>query len=297
MITAKALPPTKVGVAPGTTTFTLGDAPGTCPTPAASRVQAWRLFNSGIIRDAIDRGRVAVRALSPYATLEKLQGVLGKARRPGVWSVPARTNLGYILDTGPTEGKPYAEALMALKSTNSPYCGTYDKQYHTRATPGLYYDTRLGGALGRIPNDLQQSRVWGFTPVMSSWLPFQQGAWAPGPWVPPNGTWTPEGLRPVGPPLHGLAGPVGEDVTTATSPVPYNTGEAAVAELKRHQDRVFALSVVSTMAIASTAAINIIKHLQEQRKTRRKSEQMSPASPTAPIAGARRRRRQPRGRR
>lgn len=171
----------------------------------------------------------------------------------GMYRVPGRRPpLGLVLNNEPImAGKDYPYA-----------CGDYDKQYHQYGEPGLFYDTSLGGT----PTDLQLSRVFG-------WMPFVQGY---------------ASSRPQ------LAGPVGEIVPAEGAPTapaaPFDAGQAAVAELKRHQDRQFALSVVSTLAIASTAMIGIFKHLQEQRMAKRNrtsSTAAKPLSPVNPVAGHR----------
>lgn len=373
MLTADRVLPTRVGVAPGTTTFTLGDpelcdrgaratvqkmrflptllraaanriqeaacacAPALIPPPSSSPASQPRTLSpnqlpqtmpapiqidptmTNILRATIKTNapivtdpsmpRMAI-AYSPYETIESLKGVrgfwsrmLGSYRVPGraMTTYPTAPGLGYILNTGPTaNGQSYAEIVQTSKNYGpGSYCGTYDKLYHTRGTRGFYYDSQVGGGLGRIPSDLQLSRIRGYTPVVSSWIPFVGQTWAPPPWVPPNGTWTPDGIRPVGPMISKLqmplAGPIGEEVPT--TPVTYDAGQAAVAELKRHQDRVFALSVVSTLAIASTAVINVFKHLEDTHKRRKKEERIETLSPTAPIAGWFGGRRRRRGRR
>jgi hypothetical protein len=339
MLTAMRVLPSKVGVAPGTTTFQLG-APALCDEGARATVQKMRYFPTlarkiaEAIQDAAATAAPAVVtpatssnptkvafplptlttntktvpvttgptlttntstapataprpvALNPYAVMEELKGVRGFFSRLFRRNRPV-AGLGYILNVGPTaNGQPTSEIVATMKNYGpGSYCGTYDKSYFTRGTKGYYYDTQMGG-LGAIPSDLQLSRIRGYTPVMSSWVPFQNQTWAPAPWVPPNGTWSPDGIRPIGPPIsplqvRGLRG-LGDDAAL-------DPAQQAVLELKRHQDRTFALTVVSTMAIASTAVINIFKHLEDSGKRRKRD--LEPVAPVASLSGARRRRR------
>lgn len=339
MYTADRVLATKVGVAPGTTTFQLGNP--LCDRGAMAAVQRQRYLPT-LLRKLAQKAQDAASAVAPtlvpqsatpkapaittvstlqpstlpsptispsttvkrkvydpYTVLEDLKGPRGWLARWRARRQLRGRGLGMVpLNTGPTApGVPYAEVVATMKNYGpGSYCGTYDKGYHQNATARLYYDSRdsLTGGLGAIPSDLQLSRIRGYTPVMSSWVPFVGQTWAPAPWVPPNGAASPSGIVSVGPPISRLqlAGPVGEEAT----PAPYDAGAAAVAELKRHQDRVFALSVVSTMAIASTAVINVLKHLEDAHKRKKREERIEPASPTAPIAGFGRARRR-RGRR
>lgn len=237
---------------------------------------------------------------SPYANFARLNGIAGwfarrRARKNGLAGP-----LGYRINTngydGPTPANattPYGEIAIVTKQAvwQNAYCGQYDKQYHERGNPGMYYDTQLG----RIPSDLELSRSWGFVPMTSGVASFRQQAWAPLPWVARIGTWTPEGIRPWAPPFKDgrvLRG-VGQEIVEDVAPAPMDPAQAAVFELKRHQDRVFALSVVSAIAIASTAMINVFKYMEEKRAAKRKSApaDSKPASITTPVAGARRYRR------
>jgi hypothetical protein len=275
MMTALQVSRATVGVAPGTTTIQLGDC-----NPAQARKQRKLFFKAAQVLLATKQ-RIG-RWFNPYATVEDLKGGLGIVLAPH----------------GDVSPSPYAEVVMATKNYGpGAYCGTGDKQYYTHGSPAMYHDT-----LGAVPSDLQLSRVFGFMPFMNGGLiPFKETAWSPPPWYPPHGRRDANAIMPVAPPL---AGPVGEIVPADGVPsasVPFDAGQAAVAELKRHQDRQFALSVVSTLAIASTAMIGIFKHLQEQRMAKRKSSstETKALAPVNPISGARgrARRRRSRGRR
>jgi len=262
--------------------------------------------------------RRVVAAFSPYGTFESMKGPssIGTKLRQ---LLRRHTNLGIVLAPyGDISPLMYSEISATMQNIHH-QCGPFDPQYMQNGEAGYYYDTPLGSAqstwqqwkakwfgapnLGNVspPSDLQLSRIYGYTPQMSSYVPFKNVTWTIAPWTPPNGG--SGSMYPVlGPPLRGTRRRVsrwrslfGDDappadtatetfVETAVSPA-----QAALNELRRHQDRVFMLSVVSTAAIAGGFLLNVLKDRRDAHRTNRKPSSDTPV--VAPmISGARRRR-------
>ncbi len=155
--------------------------------------------------------------------------------------------------------------------------GPADPQFNTRATPGMYYDTPLGAPARRpgwikrlkinhqrrlmglkdIPTDAELAHTYGYTPVQSGWIPSTNGEYVTGPWVPPNG----QNYSGYPPPIA-FAG-LGQD-TTSQPP----TIEDVLATMNAHNDRVFALTLVSTAAVAVSAMITIFRTLRLIREAK-----------------------------
>ncbi len=139
-----------------------------------------------------------------------------------------------------------------------------DPQFNTRDQAGLYYDTPLGSpmtaigrkiqrwrinkqrrlqGLGDIPTDAELATVRGYTPVTSGWISsVSPKAFVTGPWVPPNGQNYGGYAPPVA--LNGLRDGATDDVITS---------------MNAHNDRVFALTLVSTAAVAISAMLTIFR--------------------------------------
>jgi hypothetical protein len=133
-----------------------------------------------------------------------------------------------------------------------PYAQPFDPQWNTRGEAGLYYDTQLGGlrGLGAVPGDMALAKRYGFLPVNSGWTVTQQG-YQPGGWLPPDGGYAgqPQALRmPLVP--RGLG-----EVQPATA-------EDVLAVMAAHNDRVFALTLVSTAAVAVSALLGLFRTLK-----------------------------------
>lgn len=148
--------------------------------------------------------------------------------------------------------------------------GPHDPQFNTRATPGMYYDTPLGKpkrmgwikrlklnhqrrlmGLGDIPTDAELAHNYGYTPVQSGWIATVDHRYVTGPWVPPNGQDYSGNPPPIA--LSGL----GQDVTSAP-----NSVDDVIATMNAHNDRIFALTLVSTTAVAVSAMITIFRSLR-----------------------------------
>lgn len=262
MMTAQPLLPNKVGVASGTTAFTLGAPWGYLRDDSPSRVafQLRRLYPPGKCPSDPDNRASRWRGWSPYRALK---GVL-------------RGALGIVVT-------PF-EYTAALKDRN--YFYSAPGRGPDYAGPG---GTLMGGrGLGAIPTDFQLATVYGDTPVMHSWIPFKQGVFTTPPFIQPDGDWGPNPIINRGiwaPPLQPLAGPLGDVVEQPGDATPViDPGTAAVIELKRHQERMYMLGIVSAVAVAATAAVNVFRYRDESQSRRRNSKVSAEPSPV--ISGA-----------
>lgn len=156
-----------------------------------------------------------------------------------------------------------------------------DPQWNTKGEQGFYYDTSLGhvtqkpglftriknkiaarraaraSGFAGIPTDAELASVYGFTPVMSGWIATDQG-YVTGPLM-PNG-WRAAGA--FGPPtsLNGLRDAAIEQVAPTRA-------EDVLAAMNAHNERIFTLTMVSTIVggVAATLAIvRTIKSLREE---------------------------------
>ena len=166
--------------------------------------------------------------------------------------------------------------------------GTYDPRldprFNERGEAGYYYDTQLGAwksnwwarvkaklGLGAIPTDFELATRYGYLPVESGWTRTKQGYYT-GRWLPPQGNpaWAgyptpmwPLESKPLGDvPEYGV-------LTTGNINKPRRTsllGEASVvdvmAEMTAHNDRLFALTLVSTTAVAVSALLGVFRTLK-----------------------------------
>lgn len=153
-----------------------------------------------------------------------------------------------------------------------------DPQFNTRGEQGMYYDTPLGGfgqsklgrkiarwkinhtrrlmGLGDIPTDAELARVRGYTPVQSGWINTADHRFVTGPWIPPNGQDYSGTPAPIA--LHGLRG-LRDDAAAA---LPLAPTDQLIATMNAHNDRIFALTLVSTAAVAVSAMITIFRTLK-----------------------------------
>lgn len=183
-------------------------------------------------------------------------------------------------------GWPYG--ITQSRGPNGTYEQPYDPQYNSHGEAGYYVDTQLGKpgliqrwrmrrrrkALGAIPTDFEMAQQMGYTPVTSGWIDSRQGFITP-PWLPSSGP-------PAGVPIQpndGGGGPSSPfsmrfyspeyardprwNTTTLGEPA---TTEDLVAQLNNHNDRVFALALVSTTAVAVSAIITVFRTLRLIRK-------------------------------
>lgn len=165
--------------------------------------------------------------------------------------------LGVILTPyGHTPGYPPSGITRNARGATS-WAGPFDPQFYTRGQAGFFYDTPLGG----VPTDFDLARRRGFLPVVSGWVQTQQG-YQTGGWLPPGGYYPGQPaaarvpLTPLG--LNGLR----DALPPATETSPPATAEDVLAVLAAHNDRIFAITVVSTMAVAVSALIGLFRTLK-----------------------------------
>lgn len=163
----------------------------------------------------------------------------------------------------PNGAPPYAIGYQY--GGNGTYLGPDDPGYYGRGEAGYYHDTQLGGprrpgalarlkrklGLGSIPTDFEISKTRNYLPVMSGWIRTKQG-YQTGPWTPPGN------LEPWAAPLQPLNGLAG----LGQVPAPPATVEDVMAAMTAHNDRVFALTLVSTAAVAISAMLGIFRTLR-----------------------------------
>jgi hypothetical protein len=132
--------------------------------------------------------------------------------------------------------------------------------------------------LGAIPTDFEMAAQMGYTPVTSGWIASQQGYITP-PWLPPNG-YDRAGYMPPVQPNDGGGRPMSPFAMQFYSPEyardpRWNTTlgdgtpatvENVVEQMNAHNDRVFALALVSTTAVAVSAIITVFRTLRLIRK-------------------------------
>lgn len=320
------------GVQRASTMIQTGPAAEASPAPTASftrRAASAEAFTTA----AATRVK---RVLDPYGTIEALKGTLSGATRRGHvfrenFRVASRQEvnsalgaLGIVLAPyGDRSPYPSFEMVAATKDfgpqaycTDRPERGPNYRQDRTSAYEpnGVLgrlarFTCRTAGVgcptpgMGAVPTDMQLSTQYGYTPVMSQWIPMKEGAYSPAPWAPPHGRPTPNDpafMTPWGKgaaPAYrrpGIAGPManvlGAETATADGAPPMDPATAAVHELKMHQDRMYMLGILSAGAVASTALINVFRYATERRDARRKKTRVD-AEPTPSISGSRRRRR------
>lgn len=125
------------------------------------------------------------------------------------------------------------------------------RQYYKNLTVQANADRVSSPFLGAIPTDAELSTVYQYTPVTSGWVAAKE-AFFPSPWLPPNG-WNQAGAYGPQPQLRG----VGE-----TSP------DDVIASLNAHNQRVFALTMVSTAAVAISALLGAFRTIKALRETK-----------------------------
>lgn len=274
-------PRARVGVAPGTTTFQLAgpQASVVCDDGSRARYQRMREYPPWKVRAAQAAQRVQ-RVLDPYGTIESLKGGLGR--------------LGLVL-------APYGNRAPNTPSVQITQAGAGAATCSPNQRPSAVNDYRAGetvdygfqitdhsphGGLGRpgAPTDLELSKVWGYTPFISGWIPFKEGNWAPAPWSPPDG-----GYGQLAGPRAQRLGDVTDTVVTPPQ-VPVDPATATLQTLQMHQDRMYLLGIISAAAVASTALVNVFRYSTERRDQRKRHTRVA-AEPAPSIAGWRRRQR------
>jgi hypothetical protein len=110
-----------------------------------------------------------------------------------------------------------------------------------------------------MPNDFDLVRRYGYLPVKTGWVVTEQG-YQSGGWHPRFGHYPgqPQALWPPVTPLSGL-GQALPPVSQTPSPA---SAEDLIAMMAAHNDRVFALTLVSTSAVAISAIIGLFRTLR-----------------------------------
>lgn len=168
--------------------------------------------------------------------------------------------LGVVLTPyGHIPGSFPAAVSFNYKGATS-FAPPFDPQWNERGEAGYYYDTQLGSTqrmkigLGNAPTDFELSRRYGYMPVNHGWTLTHQG-YQQGAWLPPDGAYP------------------GQPQAVRSQVVPYGLGELPVVTpgasaedvlsvMAAHNDRVFALTLVSTTAVAISALIGIFRTLK-----------------------------------
>lgn len=177
----------------------------------------------------------------------------------------------------------YPSAINYSYGGGGSYLCPDDPQFNTRGEPGLYYDTQLGGSslrsklavwrakrqikkqlgLRGIPTDAELATVYGYTPVASGWVAAKEG-YFPSPWLPPNG-WNPAAQFGPMRSLNGLRG-VGDPPTVPT--VGVNPADDVIATMNAHNQRIFALTLISTCAAGLAALLTTYRTMRLLKKER-----------------------------
>ena len=182
--------------------------------------------------------------------------------------------------------------ITQSRGPNGEYLVPYDPYFNMCGEAGFFHDTPLGSpalgwfkrwrlkkqlrGLGAIPTDFEIAKVMGYTPVESGWIATQQGYLTP-PWLPPtnqpqggyalpiqpnDGGGQPESPMALrfmdsnnyAPPGYGLSQPLPSGQPASV--------EDVISQMNVHNDRVFALALVSTAAVAVSAIITIFRTLK-----------------------------------
>ncbi len=169
-------------------------------------------------------------------------------------------------------GFPYE--IAQSRGARQDYLGPEDPQWHHKGEDGYYYDTMLGAprmglfkrltaklGLGTIPTDFEMARGQGmpYTPVNNGWIAAKEGYFMPT-YIPPYGR--PSGGLPIPVETPGFSG-FSLRGLRETAPVPPPASvEDVLAVMNAHNDRIFALSLVSTTAVAVSALLTVFRTLK-----------------------------------
>lgn len=134
-----------------------------------------------------------------------------------------------------------------------------DPFFNTRGEEGHYYDTQLGGLGHSMPTDFELAPAYGYTPMIDGWVVSKEG-FNPGSWIPPNG-YSPSGA--YGPPMAPLSykspGPLGDP----TMPM---TIDDVVATIQEQNQKMFTLSLITTIAVAVSALVATYRTAKQIRQ-------------------------------
>lgn len=193
--------------------------------------------------------------------------------------------LGIILAPAGYVPGSFPYAIAQSRGARQSYLGPVDPQWYTSGEQGYYYDTPLGApkwswldklkakwqarkmrlGFGSVPSDFELATGcrMPYTPVNTGWIAAKEGYFTP-PWNPPNGD------QYAGPPgsvytpgwPSGLHEAIPAATTVTTSPA---SVEDVLAVMNAHNDRTFALAIVSTTAVAVSALVTLMRTLKLQK--------------------------------
>lgn len=202
--------------------------------------------------------------------------------------------LGIILTPYGQIPGAYPSEIAYSYGGDGTYLCPEDPYYNTRGEIGHYYDTQLGGlgagameyvtkpvllpppptkrpgifermrtnraiakalqggGLGRsVPSDFEIAPYYTWVPQIDGWVTAKEG-FNPGTWIPPNG-WNPAGAYgpPMTPPTYTYPGPLG-GLRDTVQPTPADL----IATLNDHNQKIFTLSIITTIAVATSAILS-----------------------------------------
>ncbi len=200
--------------------------------------------------------------------------------------------LGIILTPYGQIPNAYPSEIGYSYGGNGTFLCPHDPTHNERGEAGMYYDTQLGAARGnenqqapragyfarkraaRIarklaglglghsnPNDFDLTPYYGYTPVMDGWVEAREG-FNPGSWIPPDGYSASGKYGPQMVPraLAGFGDAVLPISPVQAPPSQQPTPADLIAALQEHNQKIFTLSIISTIAIAISAAINTYRN-------------------------------------
>lgn len=167
------------------------------------------------------------------------------------------TQLGAPAVEYPVGPTTIPQAKRGGDTTQAPHMGYFARMRAARIAKKLQ-----GLGLGHSnPNDFDLTPYYGYTPVSDGWVEAREG-FNPGTWIPPNGYSASGSYGPQMVP-RALAG-FGDAVLPASpvqpSPNQQPTAADLINTLNEHNQKIFTLSIISTIAIALSAAINTYRN-------------------------------------
>jgi hypothetical protein len=109
-----------------------------------------------------------------------------------------------------------------------------------------------------MPTDFELAPAYGYLPMIDGWVAAKEG-FNPGSWIPPNG-YSPSGAYgpPMAPWAYKSPGPLGDAAS-----------DAVIAAMTAQNQKVFTLSVITTIAVVISASLATFRTAKEIRKLRR----------------------------
>lgn len=114
----------------------------------------------------------------------------------------------------------------------------------------------LRGLGSSVPGDLELYNTYSYAPHMTGWVVNKDG-FVQTPWNPPNG-WRSS-------PLSGLAGPAPQLMDIPQANIDPNVAKVLQA-MNDQNAKMFTLSIITTLAVALSAVVSIVRNTRELRK-------------------------------